>query len=89
MCSQNSYGLIGYNFEKLIGWTGIQSKSYDISLTAFYLSVYHSVKVLNQSLLNPHPFIKFASFLLEVFINVFYIEIFNAFTLPIQLFVKS
>ena len=42
-----------------------------------------SVKVLNQSLLNPHPFIKFASFLLEVFINVFYIDIVNAFTLPI------
>ena len=84
MCSQKSYGLIGYNFEKLIGWTGIQSKSYDISLTAFYLSI----TVLNQSLLNPHPFIKFASFSLEAFIYVFYIEIFNAFTLPIQLFVK-
>ena len=44
--------------------------------------------MLNLSLFNPHPFIKFASFLLEVFINVFYIEIFNAFSLPIQLFVK-
>ena len=50
----------------------------------FKVKVTISVNVLNQSLSNPHPFIKFASFLLEVFINVFYIEIFNAFTLPIN-----
>ena len=77
MYSLDSFGLIGYNFGRVIGWAGIQSKIAISMESLFYLShckINHfKIHFLYQICLN--------------FTSVFYFEVINAFKFPIQLFV--